>query len=209
MATVSSFRELENRVLRASHQRELLKEQCVEKGAKLEALRLRLDDVTQAQTLFQVTAQETQNQIKFHVQALVQNALDAVFPATYIFKISFELRRGQTEVDIFLDKDGELMDPKDSCGGGVVDVIAFALRVVAWSLSRTSPVLILDEPFKYLSAGIRPVAGELLRGIADQLNLQIILVTHDPEFAERADRIFTVVQKRRRSEVTVQEGTAA
>lgn len=177
--------------------------------ADLAAKKLRLENIVQAQALIQTTAQETQSQLKYHIQALVQNALDAVFPTTYVFKVGFELRRGQTEVDIYLDKDGEPIDPMDASGGGVVDVVTFALRVVAWSLSSTAPVLILDEPFKWVSAGRRQVCGELIRGVSDRLGLQIIMVTHDPELVQRADRIFVVEQKRRRSTVTQKEGTKA
>ena len=177
--------------------------------ASLEQNRVKLDNIVQAQALIQTTAQETQSQLKYHIQALVQNALDAVFPTVYVFKVGFELRRGQTEVDIYLDKDGEPIDPMDASGGGVVDVVTFALRVVAWSLSSTAPVLILDEPFKWVSAGRRQICGELLRSVSDRLGLQIIMVTHDPELVQRADRIFLVEQKRRRSQVTQREGTRA
>lgn len=177
--------------------------------ADLATKKLRLENIVQAQALIQTTAQETQSQLKYHIQALVQNALDAVFPTTYVFKVGFELRRGQTEVDIYLDKDGEPIDPMDASGGGVVDVVTFALRVVAWSLSSTAPVLILDEPMKWVSSGRRQVCGELIRGVSDRLGLQIIMVTHDPELVQRADRIFVVEQKRRRSTVTQKEGTKA
>ena len=209
MVSASDMASLWKRYDKAVHTRDALELKLVQDEQKLAATTLRLDHVCKAQILLQTTAQETQNQLKFHVQALVQNALDAVFPATYIFKVDFELRRGQTEVDIYLDKDGELINPMDAAGGGVVDVITFALRVVAWSLSRSSPVLVLDEPFKWLSAGLRPLAGEILRGVSDRLGLQIIMVTHDPELVEQADRIFTVQQTMRRSRVTVHEGTRA
>lgn len=207
MVSSSDLLELERRRSKAEGARDQKRAQLETDTKALEAIRERVLDVRQAQALIQTTAQETQNQLKFHIEALVQNALDAVFPTVYIFKCGFELRRGQTEMDIWLDKDGEAIDPMDGSGGGVVDVITFALRVVAWSLSRTSPVLILDEPFKWVSAGLRPICGDIMRGVSDTLGLQIIMVTHDPELVERADRIFIVDQKNRRSSVVVVEGT--
>jgi DNA repair ATPase RecN len=209
MASSSDLRDLVSRLEKAKARRELAQAKLAADQKELEATQRRKGKVEQAQALLQTTAKRTQGQLKFHVQALVQNALDAVFPATYIFKVEFELRRGQTEMDIWLDKDGEQISPMDAAGGGVVDVITFALRVVAWSLSRSSPVLVLDEPFKWVSAGLRPVCGEILRGIADKLGLQIIMVTHDPELVEQADRIFVVDQVSRRSRVQMQEGTRA
>lgn len=206
MATASSS-DLAVRVQRGEFRAAELRASLSGLQAELLEKKARLLNLEQAQALIQKVAQETQGQLKYHIQALVQNALDAVFPTSYIFRISFELRRGQTEVDIYLDKDGSLIDPQDAAGGGVVDIVTFALRVVAWSLSKTAPVLVLDEPFKWVSAGLRPVCGELLRGISDRLGLQIIMVTHDPELVERADRIFIVTQKNRRSSVEQQEGT--
>lgn len=208
MDTASSS-DLFRRVQEGAFRRAAAEKRLEDLRTDLTAKKTRLDDILQAQALIQTTAQETQSQLKYHIQALVQNALDAVFPTTYVFKVGFELRRGQTEVDIYLDKDGEPIDPMDASGGGVVDVVTFALRVVAWSLSSTAPVLILDEPMKWVSAGRRQVCGELLRAVSDRLGLQIIMVTHDPALVTQADRIFVVEQKRRRSTVTQKEGTKA
>lgn len=162
----------------------------------------------QAQALIQQVAKDTQDQLKFHLQALVQSALDAVFPGVYTFQLEFKMTRGRTEAEIYLDKDGERISPMDSSGGGVVDVVAFALRVATWAIGRTDNVLILDEPFKWLSMGLRPLAGDILKGLSKRLGLQVIMVTHDEEMIAVADRVFAVDQKRRRSIVTVTEGEA-
>lgn len=204
MDTASSS-DLFRRVQEGAFRRAAAEKRLEDLRTDLTAKKTRLDDILQAQALIQTTAQETQSQLKYHIQALVQNALDAVFPTTYVFKVGFELRRGQTEVDIYLDKDGEPIDPMDASGGGVVDVVTFALRVVAWSLSSTAPVLILDEPMKWVSAGRRAVCGELLRAVSDRLGLQIIMVTHDPALVVQADRVFEVTQRGRRSRVTVRQ----
>lgn len=206
---MDSVSDLALRVVKATLERERLVKAV---DARAEAVRLgeiRLGSVQKAQALIQKTAQETQSQLKYHVESLVQNAIDAVFPTSYIFKMDFVLRRNQTEVDIWLDMEGEQVDPMDAAGGGVVDVVSFALRVVAWSLSSTSPILLLDEPMKWVSAGRRKVCGELIQEVASKLGLQILMVTHDPDLVERADRVFRFEQKRRRTQVTISEGTKA
>lgn len=204
-----SVSDLRKRVTKAGSQRDLLLSSVASRTAEIAQTETKLLSIQQGQALIQKTAQETQQQLKFHVESLVQNALDAVFPTAYIFKMDFVLRRNQTEVDIWLDMEGEPVDPMDAAGGGVVDVVSFALRVVAWSLSSTSPILLLDEPMKWVSAGRRKVCGELIQEVASKLGLQILMVTHDPDLVERADRIFLFEQKRRRSQVTVLEGTKA
>lgn len=160
-----------------------------------------------AQALIQNTAQETQEQLKFHIQGLVSSAINAVFPDSYDFRCDFVVKRGSTEGDIYLLKNGERVDPMDSTGGGVVDIVAFALRLVAWSIGKSDNVIIFDEPFKFLSVGLRPLAGELLRTLSKQLGIQLIYVTHDPELVNVADRIFEVSQSDGISKVIQREGT--
>lgn len=191
----------------AEAKRTHLRESIVSMESQVEALRVREADLQLATVLIQETAKETQDQLRIHIQDLVQSALNAVFPGVYDFRLVFTPRRGRTEVDIYLDKDGTQVNPMDSSGGGVVDVVSFALRVVSWSISGTEPTLVLDEPLKWVSQNLRPRCAELIRALSERLKLQIIMVTHDPELVEEADSIFVVDQKRRRSFVVKREGT--
>ena len=52
---------------------------------------------------------------------------------------------------------------------------------------RRPQVLLLDEPLAMLSAGRIEQAGALLRRLADELDIQIIMVSHQREFLEVAD----------------------
>lgn len=124
----------------------------------------------------QQVAKETQDQLRLRFEAIVQACLDAVFPKTYVFRMEFISRRGQVEVDMWLDKDGTRMDPLDSNGGGVVDVMAIALRICCLTLSSKRRVLFLDEPFGHLRGEARERLGELLAIISERLNIQILMV---------------------------------
>lgn len=187
------------KIAKASARRALLQEEIGKRTAALQAGKARQEAIEQAQVIIQTAAQETQEQLRYHIQDLVQGALDTAFPGKYEFQIEFEIKRGRTEAKITLDSEGTRIDPMDSTGGGVVDIVAFSLRLAAWAISQQAPVITLDEPFKFLSVNLRPVAGKILRGLADRLGVQIIMVTHDAEMVEVADRVFEVDQKRRRS----------
>jgi DNA repair exonuclease SbcCD ATPase subunit len=165
----------------------------------------RLGVLANAQALIQKVATETQSQLKFHLETLLNEALDSVFPNTYQTKLEFGISNGVADADIYLLKDGGRIDPMDSSGGGVVDVVAFALRLVSWSISKNDNVIVLDEPFKFLSVGLRPLAGELLRTLSKQLNLQLIYVTHDLELVNVADRVFEVSQSDGISKIKVRD----
>jgi exonuclease SbcC len=160
--------------------------------------------IEKVQILIQTTAQETQEQLKFHIEDIVNTALDTCFPGEYNFKIDFVIKRGSTEAELYLDKDGERINPMNASGGGVVDIIAFALRISCYSLGKTDNLITLDEPYKFLSKNLRPLAGEVLKQLSEKLGIQIIMVTHDREMVDVADRVFEVTQKRGRSKVEVQ-----
>lgn len=198
--------ELKSTVDRGAGALSVAKADLARATTDLSGLMTQKETILLAQALVQDTAKDTQDQLRYHLQDLVNTALTSVFPGVYDFHIDFEVARGSTSADIWLSKDGTRIDPLTSTGGGVVDVVAFALRLVAWSLSHTDNVIVLDEPFKFLSMGLRPLAGELLSKLSKQLGLQIIYVTHDPELVGVADRIFEVTIKNGVSQITAKEG---
>lgn len=146
-------------------------------------------------------ARRVQESIEVGVSGVVGEALKAVFgDRSYGFRLKFKSRtgdRGTGEAELsFLDADENPIDPMASCGGGAVDVAAFALRVALWTITRprTRPVMILDEPFRFLSRDLKPLAGGFLRELSAELGLQFIIVTHDQAIVEAADRVFRVTK---------------
>lgn len=151
--------------------------------------------IEEAQIFLQTVAQSTQEKLKFQIEDIVNIALETVFPDEYEFKIEFNVSRGKTDAElVFLDKrTGQTIDPMDAAGGGVVDLTCFALRIASWSLEKTCDnVLILDEPMKFVSRDLISNVCEIMQRLSKKLNLQIILVTHIPEFVNIADKVFEI-----------------
>lgn len=161
-------------------------------NAKKEYVRFKTDllNIEKANVIIQEVAKETQNQITFHISNIVTLALNSIFPEPYEFKIDFIEKRGKTEADIYFLRNGVRVDPLSSSGGGVVDVVSFALRVSLLILSRKSKIIILDEPFKFLSRELQPKASEMLKEISYKLGIQFIIVTHDKALIDSADKVF-------------------
>ncbi len=101
----------------------------------------------------------------------------------YEFKILFERKRGRTEATLRFVRNGLEVDPLSASGGGIVDVAAFALRVACLMLHRPrlSKLVVLDEPFKFVSKEYRDNVRSMLEELAKDLGLQILLVTHIDE----------------------------
>lgn len=151
--------------------------------------------IEEAQAFLQKVAQSTQENLKFKIEDIVNLALESVFPNEYLFQMNFNVSRGKTEAElIFQDKrTGQTIDPMEASGGGVVDLTCFALRISAFALeSGTDNLIILDEPFKFISRDLQERAGEILKKLSQKMKLQIILVTHIPEFIDIADKVFEV-----------------
>jgi DNA repair exonuclease SbcCD ATPase subunit len=195
---VASLQDIRTRIEQRRGQEQLLKQQLKEKQRALRNLNYELGHIEKARAVVQEAAQLTQQQLEYHISEIVSLALSSVFPDPYELKLEFVVRRGRTEADIWFTKDGEKIKPLDAAGGGAVDVAAFARRAALWSLRRprTRNVLLLDEPFRFLSRDLQEKASYMLKEISDKLSLQIIMVSHSPDLIEAADKVFTVSQRR-------------
>jgi len=82
----------------------------------------------------------------------------------------------------------------EELGGGVIDIVSFALRVTAWAISnnRSDNVMLLDEPIKNLDSTRIPRAGEMIKKLSSDLGLQFLIVTHSDELMNIADSMFIV-----------------
>lgn len=134
----------------------------------------------EAQQLLQVLAQGVQQKAHLCIAEIVTRCLEAVFDEPYEFKIMFDRKRGKTEARLVFLRDDHEINPLEGAGGGVVDIAAFAARLASLVLSRPKrrAVLILDEPFRFVSAEYRPRVRMLLEQLARDMNMQFILVTH-------------------------------
>lgn len=168
--------ELANKVSELKGRKWAAEKELASSKKALEEAEKHLEAANGLKAVVQQVAKETQDTLRLRFEAIVQACLDAVFPNRYIFKMEFISRRGQVEVDMWLDKDGTRMDPLDSNGGGVVDVMSIALRLCCLTLSANSRVLLLDEPFGHLRGEARERLGELLAIISEKLNVQIFMV---------------------------------
>jgi DNA repair exonuclease SbcCD ATPase subunit len=136
-----------------------------------------------AQEIIQLLAQAIQQQAHERISAIVSSCLSTVFDDPYEFKIAFERKRGKTEANLRFIRRGLDVDPITSSGGGMIDVAAFALRVACLVLHqpKLSRVVMLDEPFRFVSAQYRDNVRMMLEGLSKDMGIQIIMVTHIKE----------------------------
>lgn len=186
---VKSHIEKELEDLRRNSKRETLRAQNLEKSLEIS----------------KKVGLSTQQELEFHISNIVTAALSAVFPNDpYTFKILFGERRGKTECDLFLERNGELLEPLSASGGGVVDIVSLALRIASLSLKsgNIQPVLFLDEPFKHLSIDLQERAEEMIHELSHRIGIQVIYNSHTISAGMFADQVFSVKLKNGKSIVT-------
>lgn len=143
-----------------------------------------LETARATQEILQFVAQAIQQKAHERVAKVVSSCLSSVFDNPYEFKILFERKRGRTEAKLIFSRDGKEVDPMEASGGGMIDVAAFALRVACLIMHRPRlrQLLVLDEPFKFVSAEYQNNVRQMVEKLAEDLDLQIIMVTHNEAY---------------------------
>ena len=163
-------------------------DECKNKIEKISSESL---DMIEARNIISEAARITQQQFKILVEELVTTAIQAVFPnKDYKFVMQFVLQNNRPQINLLVqDGENEPYIPKEEQGGGLLDIISFALRVVLWSLEkpRSRNILIMDEPFRW-TGNLTELAANMMKEISKKLGLQIIMVTHDERLMEIADK---------------------
>ena len=160
----------------------------------LSALVEELDRVT---VLLNSLGEERQLAAQSSIEELVTRGLRMSFDDTLSFHI-VQAVKGKTAVVEFvvrttLGNDVIETPVMDARGGGLAAVIGFLLRFVVMLMGRDprdSTIMVLDEIFAHVSAEYLEPTGQFLREVVDRTGVQIIMVTHQPEFAQYADRVY-------------------
>jgi predicted ATPase len=139
----------------------------------------------EADCILKEVAVSIQKAVHEAVSKLVTKCLQTVFEEPWEFHFDFRESYNKIGTFYYLKKDDLIIDDLlNTTGGGVVDIVSFGLRVAAVMLKqpKTRKLLVLDEPFRFLSEAYRPNIANLLKELSMELDMQIIMVTHFSEF---------------------------
>ena len=152
---------------------------------RVEAADTALFDAEDAREIIQTAAATVQNYTSDRIAAVVCTCLDHVFgEGAYRFNLRFDMARNRTEAVLELWEGDIRLNPTESTAGGVLDVASFGLRCAALMLGNRPPrrrLVVLDEPFKWVSVEFRSGIPDMLEYLAEELDIQFIAVTHMPE----------------------------
>ena len=195
----SNIKEIRNRLERAKGSAHQLEKEQKTEYRDMRRAEISLKNWKEALEIIKVVGLKTQQELEYHIGNLVTSAITFVFPDEgYEFIVKFMERRNQTECDLYLEKNGNRIDPIHGDGGGLVDITCFALRIVAISMlkGKIRPILLLDEPFKHLSSDLQEKAGAMLSHLSSKIGIQIIYVSHTEKTEASSDLLLKVSRNR-------------
>ena len=185
--------DIEEKLNRAIIKRQSNIELLDQRKKRLEEIKTETEEVLKSLSVCQEVAKEVQSQLSVKIETITNLGLQTLFGDEYTFKLEYVPARGKTEVEFNLyDKMGNQIDPMVQSGGGLVDAMTLCLRIAVYNISHVDNVIVFDEAMKFLSKGFREKAAELIHTLSERLGLQIIEVTHIPEFMENSDKQFVI-----------------
>ena len=176
------FEKLNKAIVKRQSSKELLEKRLKRKQELIDEF----ETVLKSQVLLQEVASEVQSQLEVKINGIVNLGLQTCFPE-YTFKLEYVPARGKTEVHFVFMRDNEEVDVLNQVGGGLLDCIVFTLRLAVFALSNTDNIIVLDEPFRFMSKSLRPKIAELMTTLSEKMNLQFIYVTHIEELSDCSD----------------------
>jgi DNA repair exonuclease SbcCD ATPase subunit len=172
----------------AEGQYSLLKTQYEQHQAQVKILEIKKELTSKAIELLSVVQGITREKIKNEFETLVTYILKFVTEKDYQFVIEFEKRGNLQELDFRVKTPDniESLDMLDTCGGGILDLVSFALRIVLMqtAMPKIEGFVLLDESFKHLSTEYRERIPLLLEELSKKLKRQFIVISHETELIE-------------------------
>lgn len=145
-----------------------------------------------------------QNQLDA-IQSIATSALQQIYGEEYSLKFeTFEEQRKdgvnnfRIEIKIISPHNGTNMETGllNERGGGLIEVVSFALRIAALKWLKYNGPILLDEAWKSMSNDYKiDRVVEFLRQVTDSTERQVILVTHMyDKFGPEADNIVHITK---------------
>lgn len=139
------------------------------------------------------TVKKIEDVISFGLQAIFEDS-------SYKFRILDSIKRKQVVYDFRVYSNSFSSDEGvsilDSRGGGVVSIVSFLLRLVLLCMidKKAERFLALDEPFAALSENYHENLVATIKQIADKLNVQLLVVSHQKSLDSFGDVVYELRQ---------------
>lgn len=152
-----------------------------------ESIRYYVELHAKCSEIFKKWLEDSINQNIDSIASLITNGLNYIIDDQNLkFKIKQEYKNNRIHMKFVLEQDGTEGEPLHSFGGGAAVVISLILRLCIMQRMGLGNLLILDESMVALANAYVPSAASFMRTLSEQMGVNILMVTHNPEFIQNA-----------------------
>ncbi len=174
-------------VQRLTAYRDVLQGQADSLDSKEKELRYRADLHQKCSEVFKTWLEDSMRKNVDSMAELATTGLQHVIHDQKLtFRIKQEPKYNRLSMRFVLEEDGNEGDPLSSYGGGAAVIVSLVLRVAVMARMRMANLLLLDESMVAVSDSYIPMAASFMRQLAEQTGINILMVTHKPEFLNHA-----------------------
>lgn len=193
----NQYKDFSNEVVKIKHEYKLMQENHEKTKKLIEKYENDREIHKKAVELLAIVQGVTRDKIKDGFEQIVSWALKYIFQEDYKFCLVFGRRGNLSELDFAIkspDLD-EAIDPMDSRGGGILNVVSMVLRLVLMEVSvpKINGFMILDESFKNVN-GQQYIdqLNQFVIDINEKFNRQIIHISDMDNF--KSDSRYNLIE---------------
>ena len=171
------------------------KNKLIKSENKLKELSEQKEELEELNKYFTKLIADRREGIISKVLAFVTDGMQIIFDDPSIHVLLEDIvRSGKKYTRIGISVNGIETWDWSAASGGIRQAVSFLFRVIFLSMSSNRRFMVLDEPFSALSAQYRQNIASLIKTLADDMNMQFFIVTHQDEIRDAATNLFEITQ---------------
>lgn len=211
-----SLKELETNVIIAKQNEAMLKKDIATIKGKMSSLETMNQNLEKVIVILTQAATTSRDNARAHFEKIITDALQFVSQSKdYEFVIKELTGRAKASYEFYIKSTVNgiecIQKPEDANGGGFVDIISVAAKYAYLEIFNDpkimSGTLLYDEPGKMISEQMSVKFAEYIKFLGNHYGRQTIMVTHNDNLSNVADKTF-VVRKDRNGISTATEQSA-
>lgn len=211
-----SLKSLETNVIIAKQNEAMLKKDIASIKGKMSSLETMNQNLEKVIVILTQAATTSRDNARAHFEKIITDALQFVSQSKdYEFVIKELTGRAKASYEFYIKSTVNgvecIQKPEDANGGGFVDIISVAAKYAYLEIFNDpkimSGTLLYDEPGKMISEQMSVKFAEYIKFLGNHYGRQTIMVTHNDNLSNVADKTF-VVHKDRNGISTATEQSA-
>lgn len=200
-----SLKELETNVIIAKQNEAMLKKDIATIKGKMSSLETMNQNLEKVIVILTQAATTSRDNARAHFEKIITDALQFVSQSKdYEFVIKELTGRAKASYEFYIKSTVNgiecIQKPEDANGGGFVDIISVAAKYAYLEIFNDpkimSGTLLYDEPGKMISEQMSVKFAEYIKFLGNHYGRQTIMVTHNDNLSNVADKTFVVRKDR-------------